>query len=129
MSDVIDEALNFLQTELSKHSDAISIEQFEYLLAQDKHNLLILKALEYAKDANVNYNDRSSMQLLLESVGNKVDILQEQINKASEIYQNLEQQKAILEDLQMIHFGLIGMVLVTYTNSASEAMALLEQFG
>lgn len=127
MSDVIDEALNFLQTELSKHSDAISIEQFEYLLAQDKHNLLILKALEYVKDSNVNYNDRSSMQLLLESVGNKVDILQEQINKASEIYQNLEQQKAILEDLQMIHFGLIGMVLVTYTKSASEARALLEQ--
>ena len=128
MSDVIDEALNFLQTELSKHSDAISIEQFEYLLAQDKHNLLILKALEYAKDANVNYDDRSSMQLLLESVGNKVDIIQEQINNDSFNSKNLEQQKAILEDLQMIHFGLIGMVLVTYTNSASEAMALLEQF-
>ena len=108
---LLDVMAEFLKNKLSEHSDSISIEDFQYLFGIDKNKVLIKSALEYANDANVKVENIAELNSLIEKVGNKIDQIQSEYNIAKN-----GKLAIILRDLQMIHFGLIGISLFDYWN-------------
>lgn len=104
----------FLKDKLNAHSDSISIEQFDYLFRIDKNKTIIASALEYASDVNVMLDDIAEMDALIESVGNKIDTLQADYdrNVSFSTSDKKEQMENVLRDLQIVHFGLIAVLLV-----------------
>lgn len=107
------EATTFLEEKLSSHSDRIPVEQFRYLYEIDKNCQLITNALEYAKDCNIDIDDVHGVDALVELVGKKIDLLQEEYDLKVTSYrrEKKEQIEIMLRDLQIVHFGLIGLLL------------------
>lgn len=107
-------AVAFLKEKLNAHSDRISIDQYSHLFSIDKNRMIIISALEYASDANVNPNNIAEMDVLIEVVGNKIDTLQAEYDKDVSCYtqDKKKQMETMLRDLQIVHFGLIAVLLV-----------------
>lgn len=107
-------AVAFLKEKLNAHSDSISIDQYSHLFSIDKNRMIIISALEYASDANVKPDNIAEMDALIESVGNKVDALQAEYDKHVSCYapDKKKQMETMLRDLQIVHFGLIAVLLV-----------------
>ena len=69
--DGLENAISFLETKLGVFSDSISIEWFNDLFKIDKHGKMLVSAIEYAKDMNVDIEDTNALDALISSVGKK----------------------------------------------------------
>lgn len=110
--DGLENAMIFLETKLSEFSDKISIERFNDLYRIDKYGKMIASAIEYAKDLNVDIENTHALNDLIVSVGGKIDEILYVLNQSKEETDECEKLKIILRDLQIVHFGLIGILLV-----------------
>ena len=110
--DGLENVMIFLETKLSEFSDKISIERFNDLYRIDKYGKMIASAIEYAKDLNVDIENTNALNDLIVSVGGKIDEIQYVLNQSKEETDECEMLKIILRDLQIVHFGLIGILLV-----------------
>lgn len=110
--DGLENAMIFLGTKLNEFSDKISIERFNDLYKIDKYGKMIASAMEYAKDLNVDIENANALDDLIVSVGGKIDEIQYVLNRSKEEADECEKLKIILRDLQIVHFGLIGLLLV-----------------
>ena len=110
--DGLENVMAFLETKLSEFSDKISIERFGHLYRIDKYGKMIASAIEYAKDLDVDIENTNALDDLIVSVGGKIDEIQYVLNQSKEETDECEKLKIILRDLQIVHFGLIGILLV-----------------
>lgn len=110
--DGLENAMIFLETKLNEFPNKISIERFNDLFKIDKHGKMLLSAIEYAKDMNVDIEDTNAINDLIASVGGEIDKIQYVLNQSKEVTEERERSKIILRDLHIVHFGLIGILLV-----------------
>lgn len=110
--DVLENAMLFLEMKLSEFSDKISIEWFNDLFKIDKHGKMLVSAIEYAKDMNVDIEDTNALDALISSVGKRIDNIQHVLDQTKEETDEWEKWKIVLRDLHIVHFGLIGILLV-----------------